>query len=746
MRHADWPAMLVLFYAAAIFTGAGLGFLLEPMTAKMLLPLFGGSPTVWTTSLLFFQAALLLGYSWAYVSIRVLGLRRQPWAQLALLAVPLALLPVTLPAWAVPPSGSEPAIWLLLVLAATVGVPYVAVTTASPVLQRWFSVTDGPSAGDPYYLYALSNAGSLIGLLAYPFVIEPNLRLADQARLWTAGYVLLFLLTAGSAVLLVRHRNLGTEGSEPSEPEAPLDQRPVTVRRRLYWLLLAAIPSSLLLGVTSHLTTDVAAVPLLWVLPLAIYLATFIVAFSPRNPLTPRRAGWILAPLAVAVAVTMVGAVALPLGPLIVVNLAAFAAAALLAHGRLAADRPAPAHLTQYYLLVATGGALGGLFNALVAPHVFSSILEYPIAIIAILILRPGPTSILPPSAVRGWIARHDWWLDLALPAGVFVGSLVVLAALSRLLPEHPQEALSLFLAALAVGVLVFVRRPVRFGLALGVVLLIPLLVGQHVMFTQRTFFGLTRVTTDGQYRLLTHGTTVHGAESTDPARADEPLSYYNRSGPLGLAFGVLQRRDAPLRIGVVGLGAGSVASYGRTGDNVTFFEIDPVVVRVASDPSLFHFLSDSAATVSIVVGDGRLSLEAQPDGEFDVLVLDAFSGDAPPAHLLTTEAFTMYARKLRPDGVLLVHTSNRYVNVEGVVAAVVDALHLPAIVPLDPAPSTPGPPQKEPSSWVIVTRNETALAPFRASLVARAPVRQPGLHAWSDDFSDIVSVICWGG
>jgi hypothetical protein len=752
--------MLLAVYGLATLAGATLVFLVQPMAAKLLLPMFGGSPAVWTTSMLFFQAALLLGYGWAHLSTTRLGLRRQPVAQLVLLVLPLLVLPIALPAWSVPPEGVEPSLWLLLVLVAMVGAPYVAVTTASPVLQRWFSATDHRQAADPYFLYAMGNAGSLFGLLAYPFLIEPRIGVADQARLWAAGYVAFLVLSAAAALLLRRHRR--AEPDTPPEPEAapPVEAAlmpspvaapsvpagpmtaPVTRARRLRWIAFAFVPSSLMLGATSYITADVAAVPLLWVLPLSLYLLTFILAFSPRNPLTPRRMAALLPFAAVALAVVLVGAVALPLAAVIGLNLAVFFVAALLAHGRLAEDRPAPARLTEFYVLVAVGGALGGLFNAIVAPLVFESVLEYPLAIVLALLLRP----IVPAAGASVAALRRARLLDLVVPLLVFVGALVGLAVLSRALDATgPQLAAAL--AAGAVATLLMVRRPVRFALSFGAIVLIPLLVGSSALYADRSFFGVNRVVDEDGIRLLVHGTTTHGGQHLDPARAREPLTYYHPTGPLGRTVEALHAtRTGPLQWGVIGLGAGGLAAYVRPGDAMTYFEIDRVVIDIATDSSLFTYLSGGPEPVRTVLGDGRITLAEEPDGAFDVFVLDAFSGDAPPAHLLTTEALDLYRSKLAPGGILLFNVSNRYVDVGAVVSAGLVELGVPGYQPIDPDPATPPAPEKQISGWLVAAHDEATLAPLR-ELTDGAPLPvRPEVRAWTDDFSDIVSAITWGG
>jgi SAM-dependent methyltransferase len=736
-RHPVPPAAVLAVYALAVLAGATLVFLVEPLAARLVLPRFGGSPAVWTTSMLFFQVALLVGYGWAHASTNLLGRRTQAIAQLVLLLVPLAVLPIALPAWAAPSAGQEPAAWLLIVLAVMAGLPFVAVSTAGPVLGRWFSTTNHPGAPDPYFLYAMGNAGSLAGLLAYPFLIEPHLALRDQALLWAAGYVVFVALAAGAALLARLDRaprSAGEITTTAIEPKA--DETRPTGRRRVGWIAMAFVPSSLMLGVTTYISSDLAAVPLLWVLPLSLYLVTFIVAFSARSPLTPRGLAMTLPVIVAALALTLVGAVRPPLVVEIGLNLAAFFVAALLAHTRLAGDRPSARHLTEFYLLLAVGGALGGVFNAVVAPLVFTQVLEYPAAIALALLLRPGRPALGAVAERRGRLA------DVAIALVVILGTLVLLVVISRAAADA-KPLLAATLGALAVASLVLVRRPVRFGLVMGGLVLLPLLIGQPALLAERGFFGVNRVEDQGGIRLLIHGTTTHGAQFTDLARAGEPLTYYHRTGPFGRTLDAyLAAHAGPVRIGVIGLGTGAIAAYGRPGDSLTFFEIDPAVIRIASDPALFTYLSNSRATVRLVQGDGRLTLAAEADASFDVLVLDAFNGDAPPAHLLTVEAVDLYASKLAPDGILLVNASNRFIDVPAVIEAGLAARGLPVVVPVDPAAGSPPAPEKEISAWVASARDPAVLAAVTAGLPTAPP--QPASHPWTDDFSDLFSVVRW--
>jgi hypothetical protein len=749
--------MLPLF-GAAIFTGAALVFLVQPMVAKMVLPLFGGSPNVWNTSMVFFQAALLVGYGYAHLSIRLLGVRRQMALHLAILALPLAALPIVLPAFAAPPVGAPPALWLLGVLLVASGAPYTAVTTASPVLQRWFAGTDHPAARDPYFLYAMGNAGSLLGLLGYPFLIEPNLSVVGQRFVWGAGYVAFVVLVCACALVLVRRRALGTferagvlgSAGESSAPTA-VDNASITPdiswRRRLRWVLLAFVPSSLMLGVTNFLSTDIAAVPLLWVVPLSLYLLTFIIAFGRRSAQVPRIASIALAPLVVALALTMVQAISLPIWLLIPLHLATFFAAGLLAHGRLALDRPPPARLTEYFFLLSVGGVLGGIFNALVAPLVFSSVFEYPLVIVVALLLRPGPGLLAAgASEARGRFARYRWALDLLLPLALYLAVLVLLViATVTLHGPAVAQAAKLILVLGALAAFVFVLKPVRFALCVGAVLAVALLVGGAALKTERTFFGVYRVIAEGDRRhLLIHGTTVHGAQNIGLRASDDPLTYYHRTGPVGQVFDAVAKVRPIDSWALVGLGSGSMVSYAQPGQSVTVYEIDPAVVSIAEDPRYFTYLRDSRVDIRMVLGDGRLTLQDAPDGSLDLLFMDAFSSDAPPTHLMTREALQLYASKLKPNGLMMFNASNRFLDLRAALEPTARSLGFSGLYQIDGRLDLAPAGDKETSIWVTLAPHPEALAPLIGDARWKAIDGASG-PVWSDDFSDVFSLIQWG-
>ncbi len=719
-------------FLAATFLGSALLFLVEPMVARMILPTFGGASGVWNTCLVFFQAMLLAGYGYAHLSTRALGVRRQACLHALLLLVPLLVLPMSLPAVA-SPSGiaAAPVSSLLTILFSMVGIPFFVLSAGAPLLQKWLSATRAKWAKDPYFLYAASNFGSMAALLAYPLVVEPRLRLVAQNRLWTWGYAALVLLMISAAVGLWR-RGTGEETAAGPAGNAPAPSG----GQRALWTLLAAVPSSLLLGVTAYLTTNVAAIPLLWVIPLALYLGTYILAFSRGSSALPRRLDRFLgAALAPMVLVLLLEA-SRPIWIMGTLHLALFTAAALFCHGRLAGLRPHTAHLTEFYVWISVGGVLGGAFNAFLAPLVFRTVAEYPTALVLLLLLRQPrePGKKFRPG-------------DLPYALAVTAVMLVALFAVENSgLP--PSPARSLLVAGLPLAVAYFaVDRPVRYALSLGGILLVGAFFHTAtpgtLLSVQRGFYGVHRVvrTPDGRFHTLLHGNTVHGCQSTDPARRREALSYYHRSGPGGQAFTRLNEAGRLRGAGLVGLGVGALAAYGRPGQRFTFFEIDPLVERIATDRRLFTYVPDCQAACRIVLGDARLSLARWPDRSFDALVLDAFSSDAIPVHIMTREAISLYLNKLRPGGILLFHVSNLYLDLRGPLAASARDLGLAALVQDDLSVTEEERRDgKDPSVWILMAASAGDLRPFAGDPRWR-PLAAGGCPAWTDDYSNILGV-----
>ncbi|MEO6578152.1 MAG: fused MFS/spermidine synthase, partial [Candidatus Limnocylindria bacterium] len=657
--------MLPLF-TITIFLGAVLVFGVQPIAARMLLPSFGGSPAVWSATSVFFQIALLAGYGYSFALTRTLAPRRQSIAHLVALLVPLVFLPLSLPVLT-DPNALPPALSVIGILAVSLGIPFAVASTTGPLIQRWFSLTGHRAGRDPYFLYAASNAGSLLILLAYPLLIEPRLGLAEQSSAWSIGYVGFAALSGACALVVMRQaRGVREPMADSSTPQA-VPGPGWTMRGR--WIALAAVPSALSLGATAYISTDIAAVPLLWIAPLSLYLLSFIIAFSTRIRLTSGHAGRLLPWVAAALVIPSGGLIDLPIWAVITVHLTFLLVAATMCHTRLAEERPAPSHLTEFYLLVAIGGALGGIFVSLIAPLIFDAVWEYPIAIALALLLRPrlrgrpsvrtmiiGATTVLAALVIVGWVSG----------AGQPLASPVATVAL-----------------AVAVGVILLAMSRMRPVLALTVFAILGVSVwgGGGSIYADRTFFGVYRVTSgEGQHSLV-HGTTIHGLQRLDPRDRQTATTYYHATGPIGQIF---SDRGARIdRVGVVGLGVGTVASYGRSGQQFTFFEIDPAMVAIAENPDLFTFLADSEAEVKVVVADGRLGV-AGSDERYGLLIMDAFSSDAIPVHLLTREAIATYADHLEPGGLIAINVTNRFLDLEPVVARVAHVLGMSALAQYD--------------------------------------------------------------
>ncbi len=749
-------AALVAVFAVSIFSSALLLFLVEPMIAKMILPLAGGTSAVWTTSVLFFQAVLLAGYGYSHWLAVKLRWRRQVALHGVLLLAPLPLLPIHLiPGW-IPPASESPVGWLLLALAAAVGLPFFVLSTTSPLLQHWFTRTGHPDAGDPYFLYQASNVGSALGLLAYPFALEPMAGLHAQADLWRAGYLVFLVLVAIAIAGVGRARAAAATTTLGDVPPAPGSATSLTWKRRARWVLLAAIPSTWMLAVTAYFTTEIRPMPLLWVIPLALYLLSFAIVFARRPPI-PRR--WLnrLFPF---YALPLLGMVLLggggPFWFLALLHFGAFFLAALMCHGELAADRPAARHVTEFYWWLGVGGAVGGLSTAVIAPLVVNDFYEYPIAIIAAALVRPA--------LQLTQTGRRSRVLDFALPAAMAAVLLAGVAAMSGagwtsslnrvpVTPAATAEDLVRVLVVFAVPAAVsaaFTRRPARVGRAVAAMRgrsRVPI-GSQATLFQERDFFGVHKVMADssGTRHVLIDGGTIHGVELMNAGGRDTPVSYYATTGPVGDLFQAEDPVDTTWNVGVIGLGAGGIGCYARTLQSWTFYEIDPVVVRIARDPSLFTFLTDCVPQGQIVLGDGRLTIAQAPDHSYDLIVLDAFGSDAIPVHLLTREALELYVSKLRPGGVLMFNVSNRYVNLAPILATEASALALVSYEKIDgdvtPAQASTG---KFPSDWVVMAGDSTALGdlPSRPGWHQLGPV--PGMPLWTDDFSDVLSVTRFG-
>ncbi len=740
--------MLVL-YTATLFVSATLLFLLQPMFAKMALPLLGGAPAVWNTFVVFFQLSLLAGYVYAHLSTRWLGVRRQAVMHAVLLLLPLVTLPIALPQGWVPPTQENPVFWLLGLLLVSVGLPFFIVSTHAPLLQQWFANTNHPLSKDPYFLYAASNAGSLLALFGYPLLLEPNLRLAGQGWIWACGYGLLIALVIGCGIMLWKSPGTLTpeEGRKVPEDSKTLgaremDPQPLTGKRRIHWVALAFVPSSLLLGLTTFITTDLPAMPLFWTVPLAIYLFTFVLVFS-RKPLFPHRFMVRIFPFVMLPLLAwMILQGKQPLWLTLFLHLFILLIASMVCHGELALRRPSREHLTEFYIWIAVGGVLGGMFNALLAPVIFADAIEYPIALVAACLLTPAASHI-----VQNMLNR---FLDYTLPLSIGM----VLVGLVWFVDQREMET-GVISVALTYGLpiavcLFFHERPIRFGLTVGAIMLASTFsFGQqgNLLHRERSFFGVYHVMNDSQrrYRLLIHGTTNHGMQSLDPARRKEPFAYYHPTGPAGQIFKVFNSATITSKVAVVGLGSGSMACYGRPGQDFVFYEIDPVVERIARNAEYFTFLKDCPPNIEVVLGDARLSLNRAPDQNFGLIVLDAFSSEAVPMHLLTREAVRLYLSKLAKGGLLVFHASNQHLDLEPILSALAKDAGLGAFIRDDSALTRTGRRQGKLSSrWVVMGRTDNDLNSFQRD--ARWTPSNGGGNGrvWTDDFSNILSIIRW--
>jgi hypothetical protein len=748
VRGLDTTAAAVPLFGTAMFFSGFLLFLVEPMVARMVLPILGGVPMVWNGCVVFFQMTMLVGYGYAFVASRRLPLRGHVALHALVLASPALVLPVLIrPASVAPPAGN-PLPWLLALLAMTIGLPFFVLSTTASVLQDWLSRTDHPAGADPYFLYAASNAGCLLALAAYPLAIEPSLTVGDQSRLWAIGYALFALLVLACGVFAWRH---GRPAVTPAVAQ-PRDAG-VTNMRRVRWTALAFVPSSLMLAVTSYISTDVAAVPLLWIVPLAVYLLTFALAFGRHGAAARAASRRALPLLVVPLVLFMIARVREPLAPILLLHLGAFAAIGLACHGDLAADRPGASHVTEFYFWLSFGGMLGGLFNTLLAPRLFDSVAEYPLIVVAGCLLAsttsvraaravtsaaPIPSAFSVRSAVRIFSAP-------AVGSAALVG---VLTAAAALIARGLHLPLATQLALLAVPALLTFgqrRSPVGFGWAVAALLAAGLGLAPEdgrVLHATRTFFGVYRVNEDvsGRYHGLAHGTTLHGLQSLDPARRGEALTYYHSSGPFGEAWRGLPSASKGKAIAVVGLGVGTLASYATPDQQWTFFEIDPAIEQIARTPEWFSFLQRCGDRCRVVAGDARMSL-ARVHDTYDLIVLDAFSSDSIPLHLMTREAMDLYLACLTPGGALVMHVSNRHLRLAPIVGRLAADRGLSAARRVETS-GAGWPEGKSGSDWIALSRNPADIAPLIANHQWQPLAASPSTPLWTDDFSNILSAL----
>ena len=835
-----------LQFAVTLFLSASLLFMVQPMVGKMVLPLLGGSPAVWNACMVFFQALLLLGYLYSHWLSTRFEPKRQWLIHMAVLTVPLGVMavsavvggkhtPIAIAESLAPSGDSSPIVSVMALLSVAIGIPFFVASTSAPLLQKWFAYTGHPSARDPYFLYAASNAGSLIFLLGYPLFIEPYLRTVGQTWVWASGFAILvgLIFMCGKAAMNPigvppAAAKLPTGGKAPANEKVaaqktaeppPFVEAAPTWQRKVKWVALAFVPSSLMLGVTFHMTTDIASIPLLWVIPLALYLITFIIVFGNRSVFRLVVAGFVtvlgafgivgkelrtaqddedlfrmllgnLAPVAILLLVfLMISGVTPGTGISLLLHLGTFFFAALMCHYELARDRPGVKYLTEFFLLMSVGGVLGGLFNSIIAPLVFPLAYEYPVALIVACMLVPKLTvqeeqglvdkglilgsalSLAGGGAPIAYLGRLFFRqldrnqriaiiLDIVIPVIVGLGFWL----LTSVLPEQnwfiraaewltttstlaPETIRVILLFAVPVMVcFFFVDRPLRFALSVGVILGSATFKdeGRGVIHTERSFFGILKVEQYGVFTRLVHGTTLHGTQIHEYylVRADapvpfgsfspwdvlalegaiatwdpkqEPLTYYHRTGPVGAMFHELRTRkngaDAKTHVAMIGLGTGSVSCYALPGQKLTFYEIDPAVKHLVADTDqYFTYVTDArnrGAELDFRMGDARLKIKEDTDRKYSLLLVDAFSSDSIPIHLLTTEAVQLYFDRMTDDGILALHISNKFVRLEPVVAKIAQELGVEARAWNDDGERRPG---KTASSWVVLARKKEDL------------------------------------
>jgi hypothetical protein len=728
---ASTPRLVPTLYAATLFVSALLLFLIQPMYTKMVLPRLGGAPTVWSVAMVFFQMALLAGYAYAHVVVRRLSPRPGAFVHLCLLACAAATLPIAISSqFGVPPSDGI-SLWLIALFSASIGLPFVALSASAPLLQGWFAGTDDDRARNPYVLYAASNLGSFVALFAYPTVVEPFLTLREQSQIWSLGFAALALLIAIAGALASRH----TAGTP--EPAA----MPATATRlgtRIQWMALAALPVGLVIAVTSYISTDIASTPFLWVVPLALYLLTFVAMFRVRPWFSPATVVTLIPVVVAPLAIGLLGGAKRYLFAMVVLNLAALVLLALLCHGELYRRRPEPAKLTEFYLWMSVGGVIGGLFAALAAPHLFSLTYEYPLLIVMALLAMPGMFEL------RGRQLAGEIVPPLALAAVAVIARL----AFGLELPADAELAFQIALVALAALMLIQRRRHQRFLalVVLGFAVTALWQPGLNRVLAVRSFFGIHQVieTADGRYRLLYNGTTLHGAEriaDVESARP-EPLTYYHPGSALAESVAAIRSARGQLRrVAVVGLGTGSLACSRRGDERWTFYEIDPAVVAIAENPTLFNFIASCAPGAHIVIGDARLTL-AKSHETYDLIVLDAFSSDVVPVHLLTKEAIKGYLSRLDRHGALVLHISNRYLELADVVAAIAAEQGLAADGKIDVRPDAV-PYDYRTNAQVAVLARSPGILQGLERVPGWTPLqRRPSVAAWTDDYSNILGAM----
>ena len=740
-RSVPRDRLVMTVYTSSIFVSALLLFSVQPLFTRMVLPRLGGSPAVWSVAMVFFQSLLLAGYAYAHYLTQIRSRAVAVAVHLVLLVIAGLSLPLSIASgWGEPPTSGY-AFWLLGLFAVSIGLPFFALAANNPLLQAWFVRTGHPNGPDPYFLYASSNVGSFLALLSYPVLLEPMFTLRTQNLLWSGGYGVLIVLIAGCGVLLLR--SPATEAADRPAGERAAPAPPWMLRAR--WIFLAAVPSGLLIAVTAHISTDVAAAPLLWVLPLSLYLLTWVLVFQSR-PLLPHRWMLMAQPLAIAGVVILLAIggeqnLLLTLGG----HLLCFFVIAMACHGELARSRPAARYLTGFYVALSFGGMVGGLFAGLIAPFTFSWIAEYPILLALAALCRPAAGEERLPRWSR-W-----YWPLLAVVAVALVAPAWSDGRLMGWLGDYRvwvSGATGLLSALLALG-LQANRWKIFATVVVALVLIRAYPSDDGRVETVRSFFGVHKivVTPNGQYHVLMHGTTIHGAQKfqnddgTPVTGRPEPISYYHQDGGIGQAITAIRaRKGGPLRVAVIGLGAGTLTCASKPGETWRFFEIDQSMVDTARDLRYFTFIRNCEPDLKPVIGDARLTFAKEPDGSYDLIIVDAYSSDAIPIHLATKQAMQIYRDKLAPQGAVVMHVSNRHLELASVVVGIAEANDLMSWVYNED--SNRDGEYIFATSVVVSARAEADVGGLASSDSWELTAADPGQRVWTDDYSNVLGAV----
>ncbi len=741
--------LYIPIFSLTLILSASLLFSVQPMFSKMILPLLGGTPQVWNTAMLFFQVCLLAGYGYAHATTRFLNIRSQSIIHVIMLFIVLFALPFGIPEGWIPDETTDPTLWQLSLMSVTIGAPFFVLAASAPMLQRWFSSTNHPDANNPYFLYGASNLGSMAALFAYPIIIEPLLDLNGQSISWTYGYYALFTLIIASALII--WNDIKKSPKQSAITPAPT----VTNKQRLIWLFLSFVPSSLMLGVTTLITTDIASAPLLWVMPLALYVATFIIAFAKKpiiNINQSRLLFDIFFVIVIALGITIENSY---LNPFFLVGIyfALFFSASLMCHSKLVNAKPHNNHLTEFYLIMSIGGALGGVFNAIIVPQLFIIPVEFAL-IIGLCVLARFISS--PPTCIRAistsiiyniFGKKDDKHSEVYRIEQLLLSSIILLFILYRIIPEPKY-----FVAAFIVLILLFLRKTrAPFAIASIITLLIfplrnDLYSKDNIIYNSRNFFGVIKVIDDEHQRTLMHGTTNHGVQAKiDGKLTLEKTSYYSKYSPIADVVSYYNSLEgSKQKFAVLGLGIGVMACFQKDDRSYDFFEIDPEIVAVAENKELFTFLSDCGSPYNIVLGDARLKIKNKPNETYDLIFSDVFSSDNIPIHILTKEAVAIYLSKITDNGAVAFHISNRYLDLEPILAQIAQELGYELLG------SAKSPPEELlnnhkylyfPSHHVIITKSEE-MKQFLRARNWTSEYKAGDMRAWTDQYSNIIGAI----